>query len=99
MKIYNNDNKGNWEEVGSLSWDDGSFEVETENDAVDRIVKRVNNTKTWDTAEPEEYKNAPVAETSEELDENRGLSLVESYLSQNGFGLANEDELNNDDAS
>lgn len=99
MNIYKNDDRGNWEQVGSLTWSDSEYDVETENGEVERIIERVNDAETWDTAEPTVIENAPVAEGVEDLDEGRALSLVKTYLSQNGFGLANEDELNNDDAS
>jgi hypothetical protein len=90
-QIYDTDG-GEFTEAGVVDWTGEQFSISTENDDVERIVERVNQTRTWDTAEPPEESNAPVAERDEPMDKERATQHLRTLLMINGFGVDPDDE-------
>lgn len=91
MKVYDSNVDEGFIEAGTVEWGGEGYSVETDDEEIRDIVNRVNNARTWDTAEPPSGVDAPVAEADESMDRSRAKSLLETYLRRNGFGVAEEE--------
>jgi len=87
MNVLENTQEGEFIDVGEVRWTGEELEYTGDNSDVQRLVERANDSATWDTADPPENSQAPVAERSRPIDRDRAANLFNQLAQYNGFGV------------